>query len=159
MSILMTGSDMSISIVISVSFEYKYDEMFNLARRPTMFAQHRTYICCDLRTVSHSGLWMNCWRHRWRIGGTDGSTAGGTKVATLTFKVLESGEPGYLNSRIGIATFRRTLRSSADTRKLLWFHQGPRSTHELFDTRHRRSGTVYHWTFAALHLYNRSSQD
>ena len=43
--------------------------------------------------------------------------------------------------------------------KFLWFHQGPRSAHELFDTRHRRSGTVYHWTFAALHPYNRSSQD
>ena len=40
------------------------------------------------------------------------------KVATSTFKVLESGEPGYLYSRIGIATSRRTLRSSADTRKL-----------------------------------------
>ena len=26
------------------------------------------------------------------------------KVATLTFKVLESGKPGYLYSRIGIAT-------------------------------------------------------
>ena len=38
------------------------------------------------------------------------------KVAT--FKVLESGKPGYLCSRIGIATSRRTLRSSADTRKL-----------------------------------------
>ena len=32
-------------------------------------------------------------------------------AATLTFKVLESGEPGYLYSRIGIATSRRTLRS------------------------------------------------
>ena len=40
------------------------------------------------------------------------------KVATLTFKVLESGEPGYVYSRIGIATSCRTLRSSADTRKL-----------------------------------------
>ena len=40
------------------------------------------------------------------------------KVATLTFKFLESGEPGYLYLRIEIATSRRTLRSSADTRKL-----------------------------------------
>ena len=40
------------------------------------------------------------------------------KVVTLTFKVLECGEPGYLYSRIGIATSHRTLRSSADTRKL-----------------------------------------
>ena len=37
------------------------------------------------------------------------------KVATLTFKVLESGEPGYLYSRISITSSRRTLRSSADT--------------------------------------------
>ena len=40
------------------------------------------------------------------------------KVATLTVKVLESGELGYLYSRIGIATSRRTPRSSVDTRKL-----------------------------------------
>ena len=39
------------------------------------------------------------------------------KVATLTFKVLESGEPGYLYSRISIAASRRMLCSSADTRK------------------------------------------
>ena len=37
------------------------------------------------------------------------------KVATLTFKVIESGEPGYLYSRISIAFSRRTLRSSAET--------------------------------------------
>ena len=41
----------------------------------------------------------------------------------------------------------------------LWFHQRPRSAHGLFDTRHRSSGTVYHWTFAALQPYNCSSQD
>ena len=40
------------------------------------------------------------------------------QVAILTFNVLESGEPGYLYSRIVIATSRRTLRSSADTRIL-----------------------------------------
>ena len=40
------------------------------------------------------------------------------KVATLTFKVLVSGEPGYLYSRIGFATSHRTLHSSADTLKL-----------------------------------------
>ena len=40
------------------------------------------------------------------------------KVATLTFKVLDSEEPGYLYSRISIVSSRRTLRSSADTRKL-----------------------------------------
>ena len=34
------------------------------------------------------------------------------------------------------------------------FHQGPRLAHKLFDTRHLRSETVYHWTFAALHPYN-----
>ena len=41
-----------------------------------------------------------------------------SKVATSTFKVLESGEPGYLYSRIDIAISNRTLRSSADSRKL-----------------------------------------
>ena len=40
------------------------------------------------------------------------------KVATLTFKVLECGEPGYLYLRIIITFSRRTLRSSADTPKL-----------------------------------------
>ena len=70
------------------------------------------------------------------------------KVATLTFKVLETGELGYLYSR--------TLRSSADIRKLSVIPSKTTIGARAF--RNRRSGTVYHWTFAALHLYNRSSQ-
>ena len=40
------------------------------------------------------------------------------KVATLTYKLLESGEPTYLRSRITNKIFRRALRSSADDRQL-----------------------------------------
>ena len=40
------------------------------------------------------------------------------KVATLTYKFLESGEPTYLRSRITSKIFRHTLRSSADDRQL-----------------------------------------
>ena len=40
------------------------------------------------------------------------------KVATLTYKVLESGEPSYLSSKIAISVPSRSLRSSADARRL-----------------------------------------
>ena len=40
------------------------------------------------------------------------------KVATLTYKLLESGESTYLRSRITSKIFRRELRSSADDRQL-----------------------------------------
>ena len=43
------------------------------------------------------------------------------KVTTLTYKVLESGEPSYLSSKIAIAVPSRSLRSSADTRRLAVF--------------------------------------
>ena len=46
---------------------------------------------------------------KWRIN---------IKVATLTYKVLESGEPSYMFSRIAIALPRRKLRRSSDTRQL-----------------------------------------
>ena len=40
------------------------------------------------------------------------------KVASLTYKLLESGEPTYLRSRITSKIFRRSLRSSTDDRQL-----------------------------------------
>ena len=40
------------------------------------------------------------------------------KIATLTYKVLDCGEPTYLHSRISFCVSRRELRSSADTRRL-----------------------------------------
>ena len=43
------------------------------------------------------------------------------KVATVTYKVLESGEPSYLSSTIAIVVPSRSLRSSADTRRLAIF--------------------------------------
>ena len=40
------------------------------------------------------------------------------KIATLTYKVLDCGEPTYLHFRISFCVPRRELRSSADTRRL-----------------------------------------
>ena len=40
------------------------------------------------------------------------------KVATTTYKLLESNEPAYLRSRISLRVPRRSLRSSADDRRL-----------------------------------------
>ena len=40
------------------------------------------------------------------------------KIATLTYKVLDCGEPTYLHSRISSCVPRCELRSSADTRRL-----------------------------------------
>ena len=40
------------------------------------------------------------------------------KIATLTYKFLDCGEPTYLHSRISFCVPRRELRSSADTRRL-----------------------------------------
>ena len=40
------------------------------------------------------------------------------KVATLTYKVLQTGEPSYLSSRISVDIPRRVLRSSTDTCRL-----------------------------------------
>ena len=40
------------------------------------------------------------------------------KMATLTYKVLQTGEPSYLSSRISVDTPRRVLRSSTDTCRL-----------------------------------------
>ena len=65
------------------------------------------------------------------------------KVATLTLKVLESGEPGYLYTRIGIES-RWTLCSSADTRKLSVIPSETKIGARIFDTRHRRSVTTGH---------------
>ena len=40
------------------------------------------------------------------------------KIATLTYKILESDKPSYLRSRITDRIFRRTLRSTTDDRQL-----------------------------------------
>ena len=40
------------------------------------------------------------------------------KAATTTYKLLESNEPAYLRSRISLRVPRRSLRSSADDRRL-----------------------------------------
>ena len=40
------------------------------------------------------------------------------KVATLTYKVLQTGEPSYLSSRISVDTPCRVIRSSSDTCRL-----------------------------------------
>ena len=81
------------------------------------------------------------------------------KVATLTFKVLKSGEPGYLYSRIGIAISRRTLRSSADTRKLSVIPSRTKIGVRAF-----RHSAPQVWNSLPLdirsaHPYNRSNQD
>ena len=73
------------------------------------------------------------------------------KVAILTFRVFESGKPGYLYSRMSIVFYRRTLRSSDDIRKVSVIPTRTRIAYDLFYTRHSRFRTVYHWTFAALH--------
>ena len=81
------------------------------------------------------------------------------KVAALTFKVLESGEPVIRIRESALLPLVERFVHRPILGNFLWFHQRPRSANELFDTRYRRSGTVYHWTFAPLHPYNRSSQD
>ena len=72
------------------------------------------------------------------------------KVATLIYKVFESGERSYLSSKIAIAVPSRSLRSSADTRRLVVFHTNKTSALELSDTQLRPSGPVFHSTCARL---------
>ena len=74
------------------------------------------------------------------------------KVAILTFKVFESGEPGYLYSKIGIATSRRTLRSLADTRKLSVI---PSRT--KIDARAFRHSALQVWNSLPLDIHSASS--
>ena len=65
-----------------------------------------------------------------------------------------SGEPGYLNSRISIASSRRTFRSLADTRKLSVIPSRTKSGARAF-----RHSAPQVWNSTTEHPYNRSSQD
>ena len=60
-------------------------------------------------SISKTGQELHWLPIKWRID---------YKVATLTYKLLESGGPTYLRSRITSKIFRRALRSSADDRQL-----------------------------------------
>ena len=62
------------------------------------------------------------------------------KVATLTYKLVESGEPTYLRSRITSKIFRRALRSSADDRQL-----EPCSSHTKIGSRALRCAAPAMW--------------
>ena len=70
------------------------------------------------------------------------------KVATLTYKLLESGEPTYLRSRITSKIFRSALRSSADERQLEpnRVHPIRKLDHSPFVVPHRQYGTACHMT-------------
>ena len=66
----------------------------------------------SISAILHNRHWLPI---KWRID---------FKVATLTYKVLQSWEPSYLSSRIAIAIPRRLLRSSSVKIKIVLFQTG-----------------------------------
>ena len=76
------------------------------------------------------------------------------KVATLTYKVLQTGEPSYLSSRISVDTPRHVLRSSTDTCRLAIPQFKTKIVQGLSDILLRPFGTVYHLIFVTHHPRN-----
>ena len=70
------------------------------------------------------------------------------KIATLTYKVLDCGEPTYLYSRISFGVPRRELRSSADTRRL-----NALRTNTVIAGRAFRSSAPAVWNALPLDIY------
>ena len=76
------------------------------------------------------------------------------KVATLTYKLLESGEPMYLRSRITSKIFRRALRSSADNRQLEPCSSHMKIDHMPFVVLHQQYGTACRTTLELHRVSN-----
>ena len=74
------------------------------------------------------------------------------KIATLTYKLLKSGEPAYPRSRITSKISRRALRSSADDRQLKPCSSHTKLDHAPFVVPNRQYGTACRMTLELNHL-------
>ena len=121
----------------------------NISRLQRLQSTLACVVTCQRGRISMSKTLQELhWLHiNWRID---------YKVATLTYKLLESGEPTYLRSRITSKIFRRALRSSADDRQMIGnsnhVHPIRKLDHVPFIMSHRQYGTAYHMTLKLHHL-------
>ena len=79
---------------------------FNVCKACSLVLSHVSGGCISSSKTLQKHHWLPI---KWRID---------YKVANLMYKLLESGEPTYLRSRITSKIFRCALRSSADDRHL-----------------------------------------
>ena len=92
----------SVFIGASISFLHKLERIQNTLAQVVTREHDRS----SISAILYKKHWLPM---KWKID---------IEVATLTYKVLQSGEPSYLSSRIAIAIPRRSLHSSSETQRL-----------------------------------------
>ena len=130
----------STNVRISIKNIFRLQRLQSTPARVVTCQRGRISISKTLQELPIKLIWLPI---KWRID---------YKVATLTYKLPESGEPMYLRFRITSKIFRRALRSSADDRQL-----EPCSSHKKIGSRafvvsHRQYGTACCMTLELYHL-------